>query len=84
MIEKINYILKKYNNGHKNDYAHDMFNAYNVYLNGDKDYIVKNDIIFCKDVVYLSLQELLGYCILGSDPNIEELFFKDLNITNQE
>lgn len=68
LLEKIDIVLKKYNNGEDNSYSSNMKELllkYNYSANQTEEWIIDFDI-------YPSISELIGICILDNNPDLFE------------
>lgn len=68
LLEKIQIVLNKYNNGKDNKYSLNMKELllkYNYSANNTEEWIIDFDI-------YPSISELIGICILENNPDLFE------------
>lgn len=82
LLEKIDIVLKKYNNGEDNEYSlsfkkaieKSKIDTYDIYvINTEEDYLVITT-SYGKIIWTWSIKELIGICILDNNP---ELFKQD-------
>lgn len=74
LLEKIDIVLKKYNNGEDNEYSENMKTAINIGEKSGHFIFSENTISNMNDYSIFTLPELIGICILDNNP---ELFKED-------
>jgi len=70
LLDKIDIVLKKYNNGKDNSYSDDMKNMFDMSRTHLNIHIGKTCIVDVKTKESFSLQELIGICILDNNPDL--------------
>lgn len=68
LLEKIQIVLDKYNNGKDNGYSKD----FKKYTKAKWEQTVEQDCIFDEGNNSYSIQELIGICILDNNPDLFE------------